>query len=94
MMGTASRERRVGRARSALDDTARRRPAWLMRATEFRSSPSGRKSGPGTRDRARARKPKKDEPDDMQAEPFDKLRTTLVEAGIECPSTGSGHSLG
>lgn len=40
MMGTASRERRVGRAWSALDDTARRRPAWLMRATGFRSSPS------------------------------------------------------
>jgi hypothetical protein len=38
--------------------------------------------------------PKKDEPDDMQAEPFDKLRTTLVEARIVCPSTGSGHSLG
>jgi hypothetical protein len=39
MMGTASRERRVGRAWSALDDTATRRPAWLMRATGFRSSP-------------------------------------------------------
>jgi hypothetical protein len=38
--------------------------------------------------------PKKDEHHDMQAEPFDKLRTTLVEARIECPSTGSGHSLG
>jgi hypothetical protein len=39
MMGTASRERRVGRARSALDDAARRRLARL-RATELRSSPS------------------------------------------------------
>jgi hypothetical protein len=39
MMGTASLERRVGRARSALDDAARRRLARL-RATEFRSSPS------------------------------------------------------
>jgi hypothetical protein len=40
MMGTASRERRVGRARSALDNAGRRRPTRLMRATEFRSSPS------------------------------------------------------
>jgi hypothetical protein len=40
MMGTASRERRVGRARSALDDAATRRPAQLMQANEFRSSPS------------------------------------------------------
>ncbi len=40
MMRTASRERRVGRARSALDDAARRRTASLVRATEFRSSPS------------------------------------------------------
>jgi hypothetical protein len=40
MMRTASRERRVGRARSALDGAARRRTVWLVRATEFRSSPS------------------------------------------------------
>jgi hypothetical protein len=40
MMRTASRERRLGRARSALDDAARRRTASVVRATEFRSSPS------------------------------------------------------
>ena len=40
MMETASRERRVSRARFALDDAARRRTAWLVQATDFRSSPS------------------------------------------------------
>ena len=95
MMGTASRERRVGRAWSALDDTARRRPAWLMRATGFRSSPSEEEertwnARPGASEEAQKRM----NPMTCRLSPFDKLRTTLVEARIECPSTGSGHSLG
>ena len=39
MMGTESRERRVGRARSALDDAARRL-VLLGQAWEWRESPS------------------------------------------------------
>jgi hypothetical protein len=40
MMGTESRERRVGRARSALDDAARRRPMWVGRTWGWRESPN------------------------------------------------------
>jgi hypothetical protein len=40
MMGTRSRERRVGRARSALDDAARRRAPWQRLAGKLHSPPS------------------------------------------------------
>ena len=38
MMGTVSRERRVGRARSALDDAVSRRPWFARRACALGSS--------------------------------------------------------
>ena len=40
MMGTRSRERRVGRARSALDDVGRRRAPWQGLACTLQSPPS------------------------------------------------------
>ena len=40
MMGTVSRERRVGRARSALDDAARRRPPYPKHVFDLHSSSS------------------------------------------------------
>ena len=60
MMGTESRERRVGRARSALDDAVRRRSTWRSRACEVQSSPSEeeeltRNARPGASEKAQRR---------------------------------------
>ena len=70
MMRTASRERRVGRARSALDDAARRRTASA--GASNRVPIVAERGGRADLERATGRErgsPKKDEPDDMRAEP-------------------------